>query len=209
MRFSTPHDHDRQPCLFIVKGNQSGLHAQLRALPWREVPVLDRTRDHGHGRVEIRTLKAATVAGLDFPHAAQALQVTRRVRDLGANPRRWRNVTIYAVTSLSTSNAAPWHLAGYARGHWTIENALHWVRDVTFAEDSSQVRSGNAPRAMATLRNLAIGALRLTGSANIASALRYNSRDPTRPLTILGIPCVGIGPHDTCRVPGSWAGPER
>jgi hypothetical protein len=58
--------------LRIVNGNQPGLHAQLNALPWREVPVLDRTRDQGHGRVELRTLKVATVAGLGFPHAAQA-----------------------------------------------------------------------------------------------------------------------------------------
>jgi predicted transposase YbfD/YdcC len=129
------------------------------------------------------------VGGLGFPHAAQALQITRRVRDLNANPRRWRTVTVYAVTSLTTIQASPWQLAGYVRGHWAIENELHWVRDVTFAEDASQVRSGNAPRAMASLRNLAVGALRLAGSANIAAALRHNSRDPTRPLTILGIPC--------------------
>ena len=173
--------------LFIVKANQPGLQARLLALPWREVPVLDRTRDQGHGRVEIRTLKVATVGGLGFPHAAQAIQVTRRVRDLGS--RRWRTVTVYAVTSLTTSKAAPWQLAGYLRGHWAIENGLHNVRDVTFAEDASQLRTGTAPRAMATLRNLAVGALRLAGSANIAAALRHNSRDPTRPLIALGIPC--------------------
>ena len=176
--------------LLIVKGNQPRLYDQLRALPWHAIPVLDRTRDHGHGRIEIRTLKAATVAGLRFPHAAQAIQITRRVRDTGANPRRWRTTTVYAVTSLTTTQAAPWHLAGYARGHWMIENGLHYVRDVTFTEDASHLRTGNAPRAMATLRNLAIGALRLAGSTNIAAALRHNSRDPTRPLTILGIPCL-------------------
>jgi hypothetical protein len=69
-----------------------------------------------------------------------------------------------------------------------LAGELHWVRDVTFAEDASQVRVGTAPRAMATLRNLAVGALRLAGSTNIAAALRHNSRDPTRPLTLLGIP---------------------
>jgi hypothetical protein len=112
--------------------------------------VLDRTSDQGHGRVEVRTLKVATVAGLSFPHAAQAIQLTRRVRHLAS--RRWRTVTVYAVTSLTAIKAAPWQLAGYLRGHWTIENQLHWVRDVTFAEDASQVRAGTAPRAMATLR---------------------------------------------------------
>jgi predicted transposase YbfD/YdcC len=92
------------------------------------------------------------------------------------------------VTSLTTTKAAPWQLAGRVRGHWTIENQLHWVRDVTFTEDASQIRTGTAPRAMATLRNLAVGALRLAGSANIAAALRANRRDPTRPLILLGIP---------------------
>jgi predicted transposase YbfD/YdcC len=172
--------------LLIVKGNQPGLHAQLKALPWRDIPVLDRTRDQGHGRVEVRTLKVATVAGLSFPHAAQAIQVTRRVCHLAS--RRWRAVTVYAVTSLTTIKAAPRQLAGYVRGHWAIENQLHWVRDVTFAEDAPQVCASTAPRAMATLRNLAVGALRLAGSTNIAAALRHNSRDPTRPLTLLGIP---------------------
>jgi predicted transposase YbfD/YdcC len=172
--------------LLIVKGNQPGLHAQLKALPWRDIPVLDRTSDQGHGRVEVRTLKVATVPRLSFPHAAQAIQLTRRVRHLAS--RRWRTVTVYAVTSLTTIKAAPWQLAGYLRGHWAIENQLHWVRDVTFAEDASQVRAGTAPRAMATLRNLAIGALRLAGSTNIAAALRHNSHDPTRPLTLLVIP---------------------
>jgi hypothetical protein len=84
--------------------------------------VLDRTRDQGHGRAEVRTLKVATVAGLSFPYAAQAIQVTRRVRRLAS--RRWRTVTVYAVTSLTTSKAAPWQLAGYLRGHWAIENQL-------------------------------------------------------------------------------------
>jgi hypothetical protein len=145
----------------VVKANQPGLHAQLAGLPWRQVPVLDRTRDHGHGRVEIRTLKVAAVAGLCFPHAAQAIQVLRRVRAPGS--RRWRTVTVYAVTSLALGTASPAQLAGWLRGHWRIENRLHWVRDMTFGEDASTARTGSLPRVMASLRNLAIGALRLAG----------------------------------------------
>jgi predicted transposase YbfD/YdcC len=173
--------------VFIVKANQPALHAQLARLPWRDVPVMDRTRDQAHGRVELRTLKVAAVAGLGFPHAAQAIQITRRVRELGS--RTWRTVTVYAVTSLAIGTASPAQLAGYVRGHWRIENRLHWVRDVTFDEDRSQARTGNLPRTMATLRNLAISVLRLAGIGNIAAALRHNGRDPTRPLTILGLVC--------------------
>jgi hypothetical protein len=109
-------------------------HEMLAGLPWRQIPVMDRTRDHGHGRIELRTLKVAAVAGLCFPHAAQAIQVIRRVRAPGN--RRWRTVTAYAVTSLALGTASPAQLAGWLHGHWRIENRLHWVRDVTFGEDA-------------------------------------------------------------------------
>jgi predicted transposase YbfD/YdcC len=129
--------------LLVVKANQPTLHAQLAGLPWRTIPVMDRTREHGHGRVEVRTLKVAAVAGLCFPHAAQAIQVTRRVRAPGSP--RWRTVTVYAVTSLALGTASPAQLAGWLRGHWRIENQLHWVRDVTFGDDASTARSGSLP----------------------------------------------------------------
>ncbi|HVM13175.1 MAG TPA: ISAs1 family transposase, partial [Egibacteraceae bacterium] len=67
--------------------------------------------------------------------------------------------------------------------HWGIENRLHWVRDVTFDEDRSTVRTGHAPHVMAALRNLAITTLRLAGATNIAAALRHHARDRLRPLT--------------------------
>jgi DDE_Tnp_1-associated/Transposase DDE domain len=171
--------------LLVVAANQPALHAQLAGLSWRQIPVMDRTRDHGHGRVEVRTLKVAAVAGLCFPHAAQAIQVIRRVRTPGS--RRWRTVTVYAVTSLALSTASPAQLAGWLRGHWRIENWLHWVRDVDFGEDASTARTGSLPRVMASLRNLAVGALRLAGHPNLAAALRHTGRDPARPLAILGL----------------------
>jgi len=93
----------------IVKCNQPALHQQLTALPWRQVPIADHTRDRGHGRVEIRKLQVTTVAGLDFPHATQALRITRRVRTLAS--RRWRTVTVYAITSLTAAQASPARLA--------------------------------------------------------------------------------------------------
>ena len=93
---------------------------------------------------------------------------------------------MYAVTSLTAAQASPARLADWIRGHWGIE-ALHHLRDVTFAEDASQVRTGTTPRAMASLRNLAIGILRAGGHRNIAAALRRNARDPTRVLPLLGI----------------------
>jgi Transposase DDE domain len=147
--------------------------------------VLDRTRDRGHGRVELRSLKAVTVHHIGFPHACRVIQVTRRARDLGT--RRWRTVTSYAITSLTFVQASPARLADYLRGRWAIENALHQVRDVTFAEDASQLRTGSGPHTMACLRNLVIGVLSRAGPVNLAAALRHHARDPRRPLATLGI----------------------
>ena len=168
----------------MVKRNQPGLHAQLAALPWRHVPVACQAREKGHGRAERRTLKVTTVAaGLAFPHAAQALRIVPRRRPLnGKNSTKWSTETIYAITSLTVIQARPAELARIMRGHWGIEDRLHWVRDVTYDEDRSQVRTGNGPRVMASLRNLAIAILRLTGHPSIAGALRYHARQPGRPL---------------------------
>jgi predicted transposase YbfD/YdcC len=172
--------------LFTIKANQPTLLDRCKRLAWHNVPVLDRTRDQAHGRVAIRTLKAVSVRGFGgFPHAAQVLQVTRKVRDLGT--RSWRTTVIYAVTSLAHAQASPARLADLLRGHWAIENGLHYVRDVTFAEDASQVRTGSGPQVMACLRNLVIGVLSRAGPVNLAAALRHHSRDPHRPLATLGI----------------------
>jgi predicted transposase YbfD/YdcC len=173
--------------LFTVKAIQPTLLARCADLPWHRVPELDRTRDRGHGRLEVRTLKAVSVRHVGFPHAAQVLQVTRRTRDLHASTPRWQTVTVYAVTSLPFEQASPARLADLVRNHWAIENGLHYVRDTTFAEDGSQVRSGSGPHVMATLRNLVIGVLCQAGPVNVAAAVRHHARDPRRPLATLGI----------------------
>jgi predicted transposase YbfD/YdcC len=153
--------------LFTVKANQPTLLDRCVRLPWQQVPVLDRTRDRAHGRVELRTLKAVSVRGFGFPHTAQVIQVTRRIR--GLRSRRWQTVTVYAVTSLTHAQASPARLADLIRGHWAIENGLHYVRDVTFAEDASQVRAETGPQVMACLRNLVIGVLRRSGPPRCAT----------------------------------------
>jgi predicted transposase YbfD/YdcC len=165
--------------LVTVKGNQPGLLRQLRSLPWKGVPQGHVQQGRAHGRIERRIVKVVTVtAGLAFPHAAQAIQVTRRTRRPGS--RKWRTETSYAITSLQASQAHPDQLAQWIRGHWKIENQLHWVRDVTFGEDASTARTGTGPHVMAALRNLVISILRLAGHTSIASALRHAARDPAR-----------------------------
>jgi predicted transposase YbfD/YdcC len=152
--------------LFMVKGNQPTLLARCAGLPWHRVPVLDRTCDRGHGRIEHRALKAVTVGRFGFPHAAQVIQVTRK-RTVGGSHastrrRRWQTVTVYAITSLPFQLASPARVADLLRGHWAIET-LHRLRDVTFCEDASQVRTGAGPHVMACLRNLVIGVLSQAG----------------------------------------------
>ena len=118
-------------------------------------------------------------AGLAFPHAAQAIQIVRRRQVKG---KKWSTETCYAVTSLAITQANPAQLAAIIRGHWAIEDRLHWVRDIDFDEDRSQVRTASGPQVMASLRNLVITILRLAGAGSIAAALRYHARRPSRPL---------------------------
>ncbi|MEI5519847.1 ISAs1 family transposase [Streptomyces brasiliscabiei] len=165
--------------IVIAKGNQRKLRRQLKSLPWKDIPLQDRARGSGHGRSEIRRIKATTVNSLLFPGARQAVQIKRRHTD-----HKTGRTTVNSVYAVEQATAA--QLARLVRDHWKIE-ALHHVRDTTFAEDASQLRTGNAPRAMATWRNLAIGALRTAGAKNIAAGLRRNARDPRRPLALLGL----------------------
>ena len=171
--------------LLTAKLNQPTLLRRLRALPWKQIGVAGRERGRGHGRVESRQISVVSLhpcpdlGGEFFPQAAQAIKVVRRRRALGS--KKWTTVTVYAITSLTALQADPTLLARWLRAHWAIE-ALHWVRDVSFDEDRSQVRTGNGPQIMAALRNLVITALRLAGVTNIAAALRHHARDPYRPL---------------------------
>lgn len=158
-----------------VKGNQPTLLRQLKALPWAQIPIGHQTRAHGHGRRETRTVKAITVrtpGGIGFPHAQQAVRVTRtRTTSTGTSRE-----TCYLVVSIPATNAQPDDLQDWIRREWLIENQLHHVRDVTFGEDLHQARTGTGPAVMATLRNTSIGYHRTNGQTNIARATRHANR---------------------------------
>lgn len=110
---------------------------------------------------------------LAFPHVGQVFCLRRTTTVLATGSTRTE--TVYGVTSLPPAQASPARLLALVRAHWTIENRLHWVRDVTFDEDRSQVRCAGGPQVMATLRNLAISLLRLAGAPLIAPAVRAAS----------------------------------
>jgi predicted transposase YbfD/YdcC len=175
--------------IFVVKANQPLLRKQLKALPWNDIPTLDHSSGkRRHGRLETRSLKAAGIgSGIRFPGATQALRMhrTRTVLSGHRGKRKQTRETIYVVTSLDTTDASHNQIANWLRGHWAIENRVHWVRDTAFDEDRHQARTGTGPQVLATPRNTAISLLRLGGHTGIAQALRRNSRNPQRPIEIL------------------------
>jgi predicted transposase YbfD/YdcC len=173
--------------VFIVKNNRPKLRAQLAGLPWRDIPVLDLSQDKSHGRVESRTLKLTAIdSGIIFPHAQLAAQIVRRRRpNTSTATGTGHTETVYAVTDLGFGDIRADQLAEIIREHWSIENKLHWIQDVTFAEDHSQIRTGNGPAVMATLRNFAVSRHHLDGRTNIAAACRHTSRHPIRAADLL------------------------
>ena len=156
-----------------------------KALPWKDVPVAHAATDKGHGRITTRTIQVLPAPdGLPFPHVSQVFLIERYVTDLQGKPVS--AVAALGVASPEPAQAGPADLARYVREQWSIES-LHWIRDTLYQEDKSQVRTRSGPRAMAALRNLAVGALRIAGRADITEATRWAARSMDRPFTILGL----------------------
>jgi predicted transposase YbfD/YdcC len=162
----------------VIKQNQPLLHARVKALPWRQVPAGSVTRDTGHGRLETRTLKAAQVSGLDFPHACQAIKICRWRKDTAAG--KVSRETAYAVTSLTSAHATAPDLARLVREHWSIE-AHHHIRDTTFSEDTATSRTGSGPANLATIRAAIIAAIKDAGYLHVPEG----RRDHTTPVETL------------------------
>jgi len=137
--------------------------------------------------VEQRRLLATTALNgyLDFPYVAQVCRIERTVTELKSGTQRQE--TVFALTSLPPEQASPQRLLELNRGHWSIENRSHYVRDVTFDEDRSRIRVGHGPAVMAALRNFAIALAHLHGFTNIASALRAFAHQPRRALAAVGV----------------------
>ena len=126
--------------------------------------------------MEVRQIWTSTElnAYLDFPYAAQVFAIHRETTEIVT--QKFRSETGYGLTSLKPEDANPKRLLALSRNHWSIENRLHWVRDVTFDEDRCQVRRGAGAQVMASLRNLAVSLLRMAGARYIPSALRRCAR---------------------------------
>ncbi len=182
--------------VMIVKGNQPQLLADIEAVfegaepssePSSETTPTAQTLDIGHGRIERRSLTTSTelVGYSDWPALQQVFRLERTVIKKKTGEKSAE--TVYGVTSCLPIRADAARLLDYTRHHWHIENKSHWVRDVTFDEDRSQVRTGSIPQVMAALRNTTIGLLRQAGETNIAAACRRLAAQPWAALALIGI----------------------
>ncbi|MGH4026029.1 MAG: ISAs1 family transposase, partial [Pseudonocardiaceae bacterium] len=164
------HEHGGQFVL-PVKENRQALFDALDALPWTDVPIAHRSIDKGHGRITTRTIQVLPAPeNLPFPHVNQVFLIERYVSDSDGQPIS--AVAALGVASPQPDQTNPATLASYVREQWSIES-LHWIRDTLYQEDKSQIKTRSGPRIMATLRNLAIGALRLAGRTDITEATRW------------------------------------
>jgi predicted transposase YbfD/YdcC len=184
--------------LFLVKANQPHLFEDLRLLFAPPAPAKrageailrlpeqhGQSTDKGHGRVEIRSIRVSSeLKGYsDWPGLDQVFQLRRRWQSKG----ELREEVRYGITSLPASVGIPERLLKFKRGHWTIENCLHYVKDVTLGEDRSTVHADNGPKIMAALRNTAVSLLRRAGFSTIAARLRYNGGHPEAALHVLSL----------------------
>lgn len=184
--------------LFLVKGNQPQLLEDLRVL-FAPLPPAKRagegllrlpeqqaqTTEKAHGRVDIRSIRVSSeLKGYsDWPGLEQVFEIRRCWQSKGI----WKEAVRYGVTSLPATIAIPERLLKLKRGHWTIENGLHYVKDVTMDEDKSTVHADNGPKIMAALRNTALSLLRHAGFSTIAARMRYNSTHPEAALEVLSL----------------------
>jgi predicted transposase YbfD/YdcC len=178
-------DGGRGSAYFLfVKGNQPRLQrAVFDAIQADGPRDPDHTElDYGHGRIIRRSIWVADAAGIDFPHVRQVARIRRDGYD--AAGALISKEIVHAATSLGTGRASAAGLAKLARGQWGIES-VHWLRDTAYGEDANTGYAGNGPQAMATLRNLAISLLYLSGVTEITRTLQAIARDRNRILDYL------------------------
>lgn len=173
--------------LLTVKGNQPTLYADLTTYFAEPHAVFAQaeTTDRRRGRHEVRRLRVSTemntYLSTSWPLVAQVAQVTRMVTCKGDT----RSEVVYLITSLPPAHASPERLLALIRGHWSIENGSHYVRDVSFGEDRSHIRTGNAPQVMAALRNLALTLIHRCGTSQIAATRRAFAFHPQQAFDLL------------------------
>jgi predicted transposase YbfD/YdcC len=187
--------------LFVVKGNQATLQdsiaqlfeepsqAELARVGFEAPAPLEIAQakqvDKGHGRIEIREIKVSSELAeyVKWPYLGQVFEIKREWHSKG----KWHSEVHLGISSLPAEIADPLRLLQLRRGHWGIENKLHWVRDAVMGEDKSTIHVGSGPQLVGAIRNTVLNVLRKAGYSKISSQLRRNSRNSIRALTLLGI----------------------
>jgi predicted transposase YbfD/YdcC len=144
------------------------------------------TIDKGHGRIEKRTIRTTTILTKhqDWAGLKQGFELVRERTEKGTKTVE----VVHGIASLSPERADPKRLLELTRGHWGIENKLHYKRDVTMGEDASRIRKGVAPQVMAALRNSVIHVLSDVVAPSLASAIRTMGNCFSHALQLLGLP---------------------
>ena len=176
--------------LLFAKGNQPALQEDLRlffgeppldCLDWRT----DSTMEKGHGRLTNRLIEVSTelndFLAREWYEVGQVFCLRRRV----CYPLKCTQEYVYGITSLTPKQASPCRLLELIRDHWSIENRLHWRRDVTLAEDACQVRKGSAPHALAVLNSFVLALFDFSGVENVKRHMRYLDAQPLRAARLL------------------------
>jgi len=142
--------------------------------------------EKGHGRLEQRTLRTTSILTLHQKWAGlkQGFELKRQRTIKGQTTEE----VVYGITSLDLQEANAKRLLELTRGHWGIENKLHYVRDVTFGEDGCRVRKGSAPQVLAAVRNAVIHLLAQVDASSIAAAIRRLNNHPEEALALLDLP---------------------
>jgi len=181
-----------------VKGNQPQLLEDVRVLFAPLAPAKRagegilhlpeqhaQTTEKAHGRLDMRSIRVSSeLKGYsDWPGLEQVFEIRRCWRSKSV----WKEAVRYGVTSLPAMIAIPERLLTLKRGHWIMENSLHYVKDVTMSEDKSTVHTGNGPKIMAALRNTVVSLLRHAGFSTLAARMRYNSTHPQAALEVLSL----------------------
>lgn len=163
--------------VMTVKANQPRLLAAItNRLREHEQPARTRARSRGHGRTEQRRLSVVPATDIDFPGARQIFRIIRYTG--GLDGQRTRKEVVHGITNQAADRADAATLAAFVRGHWSIENSVHYVRDVTYRQDASRARTRNAPAVLAAIRNTVTTALRLAGTISITAARRATALNP-------------------------------
>jgi Transposase DDE domain len=180
----------------VVKDNHPTLRkkiAQFFAHPGMAEAELHRAgeKTKKRGRIETRSIVVSDDVPRGFTGFAGVRQLfclERRV--ISKRTGEIRSETVYGMTSLARAWCSPEQLLSLIRQHWTIENRVHWVRDVTMHEDASQVRTGNLPQVMVTFRSTALALIRAAGHENVAAARRFYAARPNEALKLLKIQSI-------------------